>query len=103
MPDQRLDAGAVLAAEAATRPGLEVTAGSIPVITQGHHMPRELRIYAVVTLPEGVFEEAQAIVDAKPILEMISDKFAGAAITHEIIMPKPRGGKTDQAPEQATE
>lgn len=56
-------------------------------------MPRELRIYAVVTLPEGVFEEAQAIVDAKPILETIGEKFTGAAITHEIITPKPRNTK----------
>ena len=59
-------------------------------------MPRELRIFAVVTLPDGVFEEAQAIVDAKPIMEAIQREYEAAQITFEIVTPKPRGGKTDQ-------
>ena len=58
-------------------------------------MPRELRISAVVTLPDGVFEEARAIVDAKPILEQIQEAFQDAAITFEIVTPKPRAPKAE--------
>lgn len=56
-------------------------------------MPRELRISAVVTLPDGVFEEARAIVDAKPILDRLNTEFEGAAVSFEIVTPKPRGAK----------
>lgn len=56
-------------------------------------MPRELRISAVVTLPDGLFEEAAAIVDAKPFMEFISEKFPDVAVTFEIVTPKPRAAK----------
>jgi hypothetical protein len=58
-------------------------------------MPRELRISAVVTLPDGVFEEARAIVDARPILQQILEAFPDAAITFEIVTPKPRSAKPE--------
>lgn len=60
-------------------------------------MPRELRISAVVTLPDGVFEEAEALVNARPILDRMKVEFDDAAITFEIVTPKPRGSKPDQA------
>ncbi len=60
-------------------------------------MPRELRISAVVTLPDGVFEEAEALVNARPMITRLQADYGdNAAITFEIVTPKPRGGKADQ-------
>lgn len=61
-------------------------------------MPRELRISAVVTLPDGVFEEAEALVNARPMITRLQADYGdNAAITFEIVTPKPRGSKPDQA------
>ena len=67
-------------------------------------MPRELRISAVVTLPDGLFEEAAAIVDAKPFMDSLNEKFPEVAVTFEIVTPKPRGSKQDSsAPDSSAE
>lgn len=67
-------------------------------------MPRELRISAVVTLPDGLFEAAAAIVHAKPFMESIREKFPDVAVTFEIVTPKPRGSKQDaSAPDSNAE
>lgn len=56
-------------------------------------MPKELRISAIITLPDGVFAEAAALCEAKPILDRLTTEFEEAAITYEVVTPKPRGEK----------
>lgn len=64
-------------------------------------MARELRISIVIPLPEGDFEEAGAIMQAKPLLDDIKKRVqieaGGGAIVgtveHEIVTPRPRGAK----------
>ena len=62
-------------------------------------MSRELRISAIVTLPDGVFAEAAALCEAKPILDRLTTEFEDAAVTYEVITPKPRGSKADGSSE----
>jgi len=54
-------------------------------------MPRELRISAVITLPDDKWQEAAALVEAKPLLDRLRTDFPSAAIEDEIVTPKPRG------------
>lgn len=56
-------------------------------------MPRELRIAVVIELPDDKWEEAQALVDAKPLLDDLRAKFPQATIEDDIITPKPRAAK----------
>lgn len=58
-------------------------------------MPRELRISAVVTLPDDKWEEAAALVAAKPLLDQLRESFPTAAVEDEIVTPKPRAPKAD--------
>lgn len=53
-------------------------------------MPRELRIDVVVTLSDDPFEEAQEIVDARPMLEQLRTTFPNAKLTYGVVTPKPR-------------
>lgn len=55
-------------------------------------MPKELRISAVVTLPDDIFEEAAALVAAKPMLDKLIADFPAARVKHEVVTPKPRAG-----------
>lgn len=59
-------------------------------------MPRELRISAVITLPDDKWQEAAALVEAKPLLDRLRTDFPNATIEDEIVTPKPRGAKADE-------
>lgn len=54
-------------------------------------MPRELRISVTVQLPDDKWDEAEALVKAKPLLDRMKQDFPDAAIEDEIVTPKPRG------------
>lgn len=54
-------------------------------------MPRELRISAVICLPDDKWQEAAALVEAKPLLDRLRTDFPSAEVTDEIVTPKPRG------------
>jgi hypothetical protein len=58
-------------------------------------MPRELRISATVSLPEGVFDEAAVLSAAKPVVDGFSDEIRklGGVVEIEVVVPKPRGAK----------
>lgn len=59
-------------------------------------MPRELRISAVITLPDDKWQEAAALVEAKPLLDKLRADFPNADVTDEIVTPKPRGTKAEE-------
>ena len=64
-------------------------------------MAREFRLDLKVTLPEGDFDEAAALVALKPVVEAFEEtlrKVAGEmALTYGVVTPKPRGAKGDDA------
>ena len=59
-------------------------------------MPKELRISAVVTLPDDIFAEAKALVGAQPLLEKLPIEFPTAKVTYVVVTPKQRGGDDAQ-------
>ena len=64
-------------------------------------MPKELRITTIITIPDGVFEEAVAIAKAEPFITAfhaaLLDVVADDALRHdvELVTPRPRGAKDD--------
>lgn len=58
-------------------------------------MPRELRITAVIALPEDAFDEADMLTKMRPVLETLRASMPDSgAVTHEIVTPRPRAEKT---------
>lgn len=58
-------------------------------------MAKELRINVVVRLPEGPFEEAEALLACKPALDALRASLAGEfSVEYEVVIPKPRGGRS---------
>lgn len=55
-------------------------------------MARELRVSATVPLPDGVFEEADVLAKARPIVDRLKSEVAelGGAVEFEIVVPRPR-------------
>ena len=70
-------------------------------------MPKEYRISAVVPLPEDEFEEAEAKVRLKPILENLHHDLtaitASATVDSGTVTPKPREAKTTSTTASAPE
>lgn len=65
-------------------------------------MAREFRLDLKVTLPEGDFEDAAAMVALAPVVEALEEsvrKIGGDAvsISYGAVTPKPRGAKGDDA------
>lgn len=60
-------------------------------------MPRELRISATLTLPEGAFEEAETLTLVRPVLTEFETSFArlGGAVEFDVVVPKPRAAKDE--------
>lgn len=56
-------------------------------------MPRELRIEAIIPLPDGVFEEAAVLMDVKPAYEALAEAVGklGGHTTRDTVTP--RGAK----------
>lgn len=61
-------------------------------------MPREMRISAVIPLPEGAFAEASAIVNMQDPIEAFADavRKAGGESTCDVVQPKTRGEKGNE-------
>jgi hypothetical protein len=63
-------------------------------------MPREFRLNLTVTLPDGDFEEAEALVAIKPTVDAFQETLAkvmpsGVSLTYGVVTPKPRGAKDE--------
>lgn len=62
-------------------------------------MAREFRLTLTVTLPEGDFDEAEALVALKPTVDAFEEsirKVAGeVALFYSVVTPKPRADKGD--------
>lgn len=58
-------------------------------------MPREIRISAVIPLPEGAFAEASAIVNMQATVEAFAEavRDAGGESTCDVVQPKTRSEK----------
>ena len=60
-------------------------------------MPKELRVTAIITVPDGVFEEAAAIAAAQPAVLAFQAALAEAVGADnvrqdiELVTPRPRG------------
>jgi hypothetical protein len=67
-------------------------------------MPKELRVTAVITVPDGVFEEAAAIAAAQPdVLEFqsaLADAVGADNVRQdiELVTPRPRGAQPTVPP-----
>lgn len=62
-------------------------------------MARELRVNMTIPLPDGVFEEADVLAKAKPIVDELTARAGELAgvVEFEVVTPKPRGAK-EEAP-----
>lgn len=62
-------------------------------------MARELRVSAIIPLPDGVFEEADILAAARPIVSKLEADVATlkGAVEFEVVTPKPRAAKVDEA------
>lgn len=62
-------------------------------------MPKELRISAVVEVPDDIWEQADTRSTAKPIVEQFKASLAaiGGKVEAELVTPKPRADKGDVA------
>ena len=64
-------------------------------------MPKELRITAVIIVPDGIFEEAAAIAATQPVVKAFRDALIAAVgvenVRHdvELVTPRPRGVKDE--------
>lgn len=57
-------------------------------------MPRELRISAVIRLPDDPFDEAEALVRHRPAIDEFKEAIGEAGeVEVEIVAPRPRGMK----------
>lgn len=61
-------------------------------------MPRELRLSVTIPLPDGVFEEADVLAKARPIVIKLKDDatMLGGTVEFDIVTPKPRASKADE-------
>ena len=62
-------------------------------------MPRELRVSAVLPIPDDIFEQADALHAARPILATLKEQVEalGGNVSHELVTPKPRTAKEGEA------
>jgi hypothetical protein len=64
-------------------------------------MAREFRLDLKITLPDGDFDEAEALVALKPVVEAFGETLQTArfdmALSYGVVTPKPRGGKGEDA------
>lgn len=63
-------------------------------------MPKELRIAVTLEIPDDIWEQADKLSAAKPIVEAFTAavKALGGKVEAELVTPKPRGEKPDPAP-----
>lgn len=62
-------------------------------------MPKELRISAVVEVPDDIWSQADTLSAAKPIVEAFTEAVGklGGKVEAELVTPKPRTDKGDAA------
>ena len=67
-------------------------------------MPRELRVSATLPLPENPFDEAELVVESKPMIDAFFQRMEelGGTASYSVLTPKPRGGSDDAVEEKAS-
>ena len=66
-------------------------------------MPRELRISAVVEVPDDIWQQADKLSAVKLVVEPFTDAIEklGGKVDAELVTPKPRADKGDAAAQYA--
>ena len=66
-------------------------------------MPKELRISAVIEIPDDIWRQTDALAAVKPAVEAFhaAVQAAGGRLDAELVTPKPRGDKGDAAQQYA--
>ena len=66
-------------------------------------MPRELRISAIVEVPDDIWAQADKLSAAKPVVEAFTESVEklGGKVEAELVTPKPRADKGDAAAQYA--
>lgn len=67
-------------------------------------MPRELRIWAIVEVPDEIWAQTDKLADAKPVVQAFREamELIGGVVTVDLVTPKPRGEKGDPAAQYST-
>lgn len=62
-------------------------------------MPRELRISATVEVPDDIWAQTDKLAAAKPVVEAFTESLEklGGRVEVELVTPKPRGAKGEDA------
>jgi hypothetical protein len=62
-------------------------------------VPKELRISAVVEVPDDIWQQADTLSAAKPVVEAFTEAVQkmGGRVEAELVTPKPRADKGDPA------
>jgi hypothetical protein len=62
-------------------------------------LPKELRISAVVEVPDDIWQQADKLSAAKPIVEAFAEAVEklGGKVEFDLVTPKPRADKGDPA------
>lgn len=66
-------------------------------------MPKELRISAVIEIPDDIWRQTDALAAVKPAVESFAAavQAAGGRVDAELVTPKPRADKGDAAQQYA--
>ena len=66
-------------------------------------MPKELRISAVVEVPDDIWQQADKLSDAKPVVGAFREAIEkmGGKVETELVVPRPRVDKGDAAAQYA--
>lgn len=59
----------------------------------------ELRITAIINIPDGPFEGAEAMVAAKPVVDTLEQGVValGGTVKHELVQPRTRASSAAEA------